>query len=105
MRQSLPSLEWLRKSSGFKEKLEKSFEIMDQLFEREIVKHCFSGDGDGDGDGERNLLSVLLKHQADSNLGFSFKRDDIKAIIQIKINFGCVKFDIKAFVDLDAICS
>ncbi|KAJ0986434.1 hypothetical protein J5N97_004790 [Dioscorea zingiberensis] len=83
IRQSLPSLGWLRKSSGFKEKLEKSFMRMDQLFEREIEGHC----SDGDGDGERDLLDVLLKHQADPNLGFSFTRDDIKAIIQ-EIFFG-----------------
>ncbi|KAJ0974857.1 hypothetical protein J5N97_016822 [Dioscorea zingiberensis] len=81
----LPSLEWLRKNSSFKEKLEKSFERMDQLFEREIERHCSNGDGDDSG--ERDFLSVLLKHHVDPNLGFSFTRDDIKAIMQM-IFFG-----------------
>ncbi|KAJ0974855.1 hypothetical protein J5N97_016820 [Dioscorea zingiberensis] len=88
IRQLLLPLEWLHKRSGLKEKLEKTFERMDQLFEREIEKHCScsnrdgDGDGDGDEDGKRDLLSVLLKYQADSNLGFSFTKDDVKAIIQ-----------------------
>ncbi|KAM0937051.1 putative costunolide synthase [Dioscorea sansibarensis] len=84
LREVLPSLEWFRRSSSVRVKLEKSFKRMDQLFEREIDGHCSGGDGD---DGERDLLDVLLKHQGDSSFGFAFTRDDIKAILQ-EIFFG-----------------
>ncbi|KAJ0974867.1 hypothetical protein J5N97_016832 [Dioscorea zingiberensis] len=71
---------WLNMITGLKQKLERSFKRMDELFEREIEEHCLiPTDHQGH---KEDFVDVLLKLQKNSvDLGFSLTREHIKAIL------------------------
>ncbi|KAH7652976.1 Premnaspirodiene oxygenase protein, partial [Dioscorea alata] len=72
--------------TGFHGKLERSFKKVDELWEREIERHYLhlsTDDHEHEEEKEDNFLDVLLNLHKDStdNLGFSFTRDHVKAIL------------------------
>ncbi|KAM0937043.1 putative premnaspirodiene oxygenase [Dioscorea sansibarensis] len=79
-----PSFKWLSVVTGLQRKLERNFERINDLFEREIEEHSLSltnyqGRDDKE---EEDFVDVLLKSQQDStNLGFALTRDQIKGVL------------------------
>lgn len=84
----IPRLAWVNKVTGLDAKVERVArefdEFMDEIVEEHQRRTSSDDTGNVDGD-ERNkdFVDVLLDIQKDGSLGFSLKRDSVKAIILV----------------------
>ncbi|CAA6654618.1 unnamed protein product [Spirodela intermedia] len=71
-----PSVGWLDWLTGFHGQLEKAFTFLDNLLEEEIEDHLKR-----DNEDDRDFMSVLLRLQKDTSLGFNLTREQIKTVL------------------------
>ncbi|CAA6654611.1 unnamed protein product [Spirodela intermedia] len=71
-----PSMGWLNIVTGLHARLQKAFHFFDNLFEEQIEAHLRR-----DNDDEKDFMSVLLRLQKDTSLGFNLTREQIKSIL------------------------
>ncbi|KAJ8633848.1 hypothetical protein MRB53_027184 [Persea americana] len=73
-----PSLEWINKVTGFKEKLDKVFRSLDSFFEEVIEQHLDPTRPKPD---HEDFMDVMLRVQKDTTQGITLTRQHIKAVI------------------------
>ncbi|CAA6674004.1 unnamed protein product [Spirodela intermedia] len=73
-----PSVGWLDWLTGFHGQLEKAFTFLDNLLEEEIEDHLKR-----DNEDDRDFMSVLLRLQKDTSLGFNLTREQIKTVLLV----------------------
>ena len=85
-----PSSQMLKKVSGMRIKLEKLHQASDRILENIVNEHKERRNRmiqAGNEQVERDLVDVLLKLQQQDDLEFALTNDNIKAVIQVSINF------------------
>ncbi|CAA7389253.1 unnamed protein product [Spirodela intermedia] len=71
-----PSMGWLNVVTGLHARLEKAFHFFDNFFDEQIEAHRRRNSDD-----ETDFMSILLRLQQDTSLGFNLTREQIKSII------------------------
>lgn len=77
-----PSLEWINKVTGFKEKLDKVFRSLDAFFEEVIEEHLEPARPKPD---HEDFIDVMLRVQKDTGQGVTLSRLHIKAVIMVSL--------------------